>query len=329
MDRKVIPGLRMLKASAAAIVFSLGCAANVSMAQDFPSKPIRLLVGFPPGGNADVGARIVAQKMSDGLGRQVLVENRAGAGGVVANSTVAKSPPDGYTLLLVIGGFVTQAATMKKLPYDSIRDFSPISLLMTYPIVIAVSADSQYRTLADLIGYAKSNPSKLNYGAPIGTLYHLVAEMFNSMAGVELTFVPYRGGAEPLAEVIAGRMNVAFEAITTASPQILGGKLRALAITSAQPSPSLPGVPTAIQTLPGFETISFLAISAPPGVPRPIVNRLNAEVRRVLALPDVGQRFAEWGGQTAPTSPEEMQRFMEAEIAKWTRVVQQRNIVLD
>ena len=315
--------------SAAVVLLFLFNVSLPGFAQEFPTKPIRLLVGFPPGGNADVGARIVAQKMSEGFGRQVLVENRTGGGGVVASTAVAKSPPDGYTLLLMIGGFVTQAATMKKLPYDSLRDFSPISLLMTYPVVIAVSAESPYRTLADLIGYAKNNPSKLNYGAPIGTLYHLVAEMFSSMAGIELTFVPYRGGSEPLTEVVAGRMNVAFEAITTASPQIQGGKLRALAVTSAQPSPALPGVPTALQTLPGFETISFLAIAAPPGMPRPIVNRLNAEIRRILASPDVGQRFADWGGQPAPTSPEEMQRFLELEITKWTKVVQQRNIVLD
>ena len=304
-------------------------AASPADAQDFPSKPIRLVVGFPPGGNADLGARIVAQKMSDGFGRQVVVENRAGAGGVVANAAVAKSAPDGYTLVLLIGGFVTQAATMKKLPYDSVRDFSPISLLVTYPIVIAVSADSQYKTLSDLIAFAKSNPGKLNYGAPIGTLYHLVAEWFSSIAGVDLTFVPYRGGSEPLTEVVGGRMHVLFEAMTTASPQIRAGKLRALAVTSAQPSPSLPNVPVAAQILPGFETISFLALAAPPGVPRPIVDRLNAEVRRILALPDVRQRFAEWGGQAAPTSPEEMQRFVEAEIAKWKRVVELRKITLD
>ncbi len=319
---------RALACAAALFALSLGVAPMQSAAQDFPAKPIRLIVGFPPGGNADLGARIVAQKMADGLGRAVIVENRTGAGGTVASAYVAKANPDGYTLLLMIGGFVTQAATMKNLPYDSTKDFSPISLLVTYPIVIAVASDSEFKTLNDLIGYAKSNPGKLNYGAPIGTLYHLLAEMFSSMAGIEMTFVPYRGGSEPMTEVIAGRMNVLFEAITNASPQLRGGKLRALAVTSAAPSPSLPNVPAVAETLPGFETISFLAIAAPAGMPRPIVDRLNGELRRVLELPDVRQRFADWGGQASPGSPEDMQRLIESEIAKWKRVAETRNISL-
>jgi len=321
--------IRALAWVAAMIGLSIGGAPIPAVAQDYPAKPIRLLVGFPPGGNADLGARIVAQKMSDGLGRAVIVENKTGGGGTVANAYVAKANPDGYTLLLMIGGFVTQAATMKKLPYDSTRDFSPISLLVTYPIVIAVASDSEFKTLNDLITYAKSNPGKLNYGAPIGTLYHLLAEMFSSMAGIDMTFVPYRGGSEPMTEVVAGRMDVLFEAITNASPQLRGGKLRALAVTSATPSPALPNVPPVAQTLPGFETISFLALAAPAGVPRPIIERLNGELRRVLDLPDVRQRFADWGGQASPTSPEEMQQFVESEIAKWKRVAESRNIRLE
>lgn len=299
------------------------------VAQDFPAKPIRLIVGFPPGGNADLGARIVAQKMAEGLGRPVVVENRTGAGGVVANAFVAKAAPDGYTLVLVIGGFVTQAATMKKLPYDSIRDFSPVSLLVSYPIVIAVSSDSKFKDLNELIGHAKSNPGKLSYGAPIGTLYHLLAEMFGSMAGIDMMFVPYRGGSEPMTEVMAGRLDVLFEAITNASPQLRAGRLRALAVTSAKSSPSLPNVPPVAQEMPGFETISFLGIAAPAGVPRPIVDRLNQEVRRAVESPDVRQRFAEWGGQSTPTSPEEMQRLIETEIAKWKRVAETRKIEIE
>jgi len=318
-------------ASWIALAFALSFAiiAGTAGAQDFPSKPIRLLVGFPPGGNADVGARLVAQKMTEGFGRPIVVETRTGGGGVVASAAVAKAAPDGYTLLLMIGGFVTQAATMKQLPYDSIRDFTPISLLVSYPVVIAVAADSPYKTLGELIAYAKNNPGKLSYGAPIGTLYHLVAEWMGSMAGTDLTFIPYRGGSEPMTEVIAGRNSILFEAITNVAGQVRAGKLRALAVTSTHPSPSLPNVPSASQTLPGFETISFLAIAGPAGMPRPILDRLNAEVRRSIQTPEITQRFAEWGGQPAPTSPEEAQRFIETEIAKWKRVADARKIIIE
>ncbi len=178
-----------------------------ALAQDFPAKPIRLLIGFPPGGNVDVVGRIVAQKISEGFGQHVLPENRTGAGSIIANEHVAKSAPDGYTLLVVSGAFVTQAATMKKLPYDPVRDFSWISTVVTYPLVLSVRSDSRFRTLDEFIGFVKSNPGKLHYPSPgMGTLYHLAGEMFVSMAGIDMQHVPFRGGSEPLTEVLSGRM---------------------------------------------------------------------------------------------------------------------------
>jgi tripartite-type tricarboxylate transporter receptor subunit TctC len=311
----------------ATVVMALVAAPAV--AQDYPNKPIRLLIGFPTGGNVDVVGRIVAQKMSEGFGQQVLPENRTGAGSIIANEHVAKSAADGYTLLVVSGAFVTQAATMKKLPYDPIRDFSWISTVVTYPLVLSVRSDSRFKTLDEFIGYVRSNPGKVNYPSPgMGTLYHLAGEMFVSMAGIDMQHVPFRGGSEPLTEVLSGRMELLIDALTNSYPHIQGGKFRPLAVTSLERSGSLPNVPTVAQSVPGYEASSFLGIAGPPGLPGAVVERANREVRRVVALPEIAQRFAEWGGTPSASSPDEMLRHVEAEIEKWKRVVETRKIEL-
>jgi tripartite-type tricarboxylate transporter receptor subunit TctC len=298
-------------------------------AQDYPSKPIRLLIGFPTGGNVDVVGRVVAQKMSEGFGQQVLPENRTGAGSIIANEHVAKSAADGYTLLVVSGAFVTQAATMKKLPYDPTRDFSWVSTVVTYPLVLSVRSDSRFRTLDEFIGYVRSNPGKVNYPSPgMGTLYHLAGEMFVSMAGIDMQHVPFRGGSEPLTEVLSGRMELLIDALTNSYPHIQGGKFRPLAVTSLARSASLPNVPTVAQSVPGYEASSFLGIAGPPGMPSAVVERANREVRRVVALPEIAQRFVEWGGTPSASSPDEMRRHVQAEIEKWKRVVETRKIEL-
>ncbi|HET7199616.1 MAG TPA: tripartite tricarboxylate transporter substrate binding protein [Burkholderiales bacterium] len=316
-----------MKHAALALVAALGV--SPALAQDYPLRPVRLLIGFPTGGNVDVVGRMVALKMSEGLGQQVLPENRTGAGSIIANDHVAKSAPDGYTLLVVSGAFVTQAATMRKLPYDPLRDFSWISTLMTYPLVFSVRTDSRFRSLGEFIAFVKSHPGKVNYPSPgMGTLYHLAGEMFVSMAGIDMQHVPFRGGAEPLTEVLSGRMELLIDALTNSYPHIQGGKFRALAVTSLERSAALPGVPTVADSVPGYEASSFLGIAGPAGLPSPVVERLNGEVRRVLALPEIGRRFAEWGGTPGAGSPEEMRRHVEAEIAKWKQVVAARKIEL-
>lgn len=298
-------------------------------AQDYPSKPIRLIVGFPPGGNVDVVGRIVAQKLGEGLSQQVLPENRTGAGSMIANEYVAKSAPDGYTLLVVSGAFVTQAATTRKLPYDPLRDFTFISTVVTYPLVFSVRADSRFRTLDEFIGYVKSNPGKVNYPSPgMGTLYHLAGELFVSMAGIDMQHVPFRGGSEPLTEVLSGRMELLIDALTNSYPQIQAGKFRPLAVSSLSRSPALPAVPTVADSVPGYEALSFTGIGGPAGMPAAVVERLNREVRRALASPEVGKRFAEWGGTPSASSPEEMQRLVSAEIDKWKKVVAERKLEL-
>src|SRR5207245_5441290 len=220
-----------MKHAALALIAALTAAP--AAAQDYPAKPVRLLIGFPPGGNVDVVGRIVAQKMSEGFGQQVLPENRTGAGSIIANEHVVKSAADGYTLLVVSGAFVTQAATMKKLPYDPVRDFSFISTLVTYPLVFSVRSDSRFRTLDEFIGFVKSNPGKVNYPSPgMGTLYHLAGELFVSMAGIDMQHVPFRGGSEPLTEVLSGRMELLIDALTNSYPPLQGGKFRPLAVPS-------------------------------------------------------------------------------------------------
>lgn len=323
MKQTLAPGIKRWMAALLAVATGL---APLAAAQDYPNRPVKLVVGFPPGGNVDVVGRIIAQKMTEGLGRPVLAENRTGAGSIIANEYVVKSAPDGYTLLVVSGAHVTQAAVMKKLPYDPVRDFAWVSTLVTYPIVISVRADSRFRTLDEYIAHVKSKPGT-NYPSPgMGTLYHLAAEMFISMAGIEMTHVPFRGGAEPLTEVLSGRMELLFDALTNAAPHIQAGKFRALAVSSLERTPSLPGVPTVAESVPGYEASSFLGIAAPPGTPPAVIERLNSEVRRLLELPEIKTRFAELGGQPLAGSPDEMRRHVEGEIAKWKRVVEARKI---
>ncbi|HMH18144.1 MAG TPA: tripartite tricarboxylate transporter substrate-binding protein, partial [Burkholderiales bacterium] len=195
--------------------------------------------------------------------------------------------------------------------------------------VFSVRSDSRFKTLEEFIGYVRSNPGKVNYPSPgIGTLYHLAAEMFVSMAGIDMQHVPFRGGSEPLTEVLSGRMELLIDALTNSYPQIQAGKFRPLAVSSRERSPSLPDVPTAAQSVPGYEASSFLGIAGPAGMPAAIVERVNREVRRVLALPDIGQRFAEWGGTPSPSSPDQMRLRVEAEIDKWKQVVETRKIEL-
>jgi tripartite-type tricarboxylate transporter receptor subunit TctC len=248
---------------------------------------------------------------------------------MIANEYVAKSAPDGYTLLLVSGAFVTQAATTRKLPYDPLRDFTFISTVVTYPLVFSVRADSRFRTLDEFIGYVKSNPGKVNYPSPgMGTLYHLAGELFVSMAGIDMQHVPFRGGSEPLTEVLSGRMELLIDALTNSYPQIQAGKFRPLAVSSASRSPALPAVPTVADSVPGYEAISFTGLGGPAGMPAAVVERLNREVRRALESPEVGKRFAEWGGTPSASSPEEMQHLVSAEIDKWKRLVAARKLEL-
>jgi tripartite-type tricarboxylate transporter receptor subunit TctC len=296
-------------------------------AQDFPSKPLRLVTPFPPGGSADVIARLAAQALSESFGQPVVVDNRGGAGGLVGTDYASKQPPDGYTLVLITGAYPVQAAMLKSMPFDPLKDVAMVSMLTSYPFVISVRPDSPFRTLGDLISYAKAHPGKLNFpSSGIGTVHHLSGELLNAMAGIEMTHVPFRGGASPLTEVLSGRVDLLLEAMTLSIGQIRSGKLRPLAVTSRERWKALPEVPTVAETVPGYEVDSFIGLGASGGTPAAIIDRLNAEVRKALAEPVVHKRLVELGGEPGASSPQEMHDFIAREIAKWKDVIAARKI---
>ncbi|HYT47647.1 MAG TPA: tripartite tricarboxylate transporter substrate binding protein [Burkholderiales bacterium] len=300
---------------------------GLALAQTYPSRPIKLVTPFPPGGSADVIARLTAHKLGEALSQPVVVDNRAGAGGVVGNDYAAKQPPDGYTLLLITGAYPVQAAMLKSLPFDPLADIAMVSLLTTYPFVISVRPDSPLKSVGDLIAQAKAHPGKLNYpSSGIGTVHHLSGELFNAMASTEIFHVPFRGGAGPLTEVLAARVDILLEAMTLSIGQIQSGKLRALAVTSRSRWKALPDVPAVHETLPGYEVISFIGLGATGGTPAPIIERVNGEVRKMLDSADGSKRFIDLGGEPRASSPEEMKSFIEREIAKWREVIAARKI---
>ena len=310
-----------------AVLLCCPLATDIASAQPYPSRPVRLISPFSAGGNSDIVGRLLAPKLAERLGQNVIVENRPGAGGMIGTGYVARATPDGHTMLVMTGAFTAVAATVARLPYDPVRDFSWLSMIVTYPFVLVVKNDSPVRTVSDLIAAAKRSPGKLVYGSVgTGSVFHLASELFNSMAGTDTTHVPYKGGGEPMTELMGGRIDLIFTTLTGAYPHIDAKRVRAIAVASKTPSPQLPGVPTVAQTLPGFEVTSFAAAAGPRGIPRPVVARLNRELRAVLELPDIGKRLVDTGGEVRPSSPDELGRHVELEIAKWKRVVAEKKI---
>ena len=313
-----------------AILVSTLLMLSPAFAQGYPAKPITLVVGFGPGGNADIVARIVAQKMTDTLGQPIVVENRGGAGGLLANDSVAKAPPDGYRLSLISGAFTAQAAALPKLPFDPQKDFTWVSTLISYPLVVVVPAESPHKTLDDMIKFAQANPKKLNYPSPgNGSLFHLATEVFSSAAGIEMTHVPFRGGAQQLTELLGGRLDVMFDTLAVVQPQLKAGKLRALAVTSTKRMPQLPGVPAVAEKIPGYEASSFLGIAGPAAMPETIVQLLNKATASVLANPELKQRFAELGGDAWAGTPAEMGNYIMTSTLKWKTMVRAKDIKAD
>ena len=301
--------------------------AAAALAQGYPERPVRIVVGFPPGGSSDTVARVVAQHLSPLLGQPVVVENKPGAGGVIGSDTVAKAAPDGYTLLLATAGHSTAAAMMQKLPFDAVQDFAWITTVTTYPFAIATAADSQIKSLSDLIAKAKAAPGKITYSsAGIGTSHHLLGEWLSSQAGIEMNHIPFKGGTSPLTEVLAGRVDVMIETMTLVLPHLKSGKLRGLAVTSPEPKDYLPDVPPASKTVPGLVFQSWLGIAAPAGTPPAVVESLNRNLRKALAEPEVQKRLAALGGGAAPVTPDEMRGQVQTEIERWKKLVDSRGI---
>ena len=295
----------------------------------YPSRPIQLIHGFGAGGNADVVARLVGQKMQDALNQAIVVDIKSGAGGAIATNYVAKATPDGYSLVMLTGAHTVSGALKKSLPYDPVRDFAFISTVSSFPFVVAVRAEHPAKTLAGLIAMAKKEPGKTTFtSVGIGSTQHMVGELLGSTANVELQHIPYRGGGAPVQAVIAGDVDVLTDTLTVAMPHIKSGRLRALAVTSAATWPSLPDVPPVSATLPGFEVRSWLGIAAPAATPAPIVQKLTAEVHRALQDADLQKALANAGSASSPCTPDEFRAMVQNEINRWRAVITKVGIAL-
>jgi len=320
--REILASLPALVSALVPVLHS----ANV-WAQTWPAKPIQLVHGFGAGGNADVIARLVAQKLQELIDKPVVVDIKSGAGGVIASNFVAKAPSDGHSLVMLTGAHTVSAALKKSLPYDPVKDFAFISTVTSFPFVIAVRADHPAKTLADLLKMAKAAPGKMTFtSVGVGSTQHMVGELLASSGGVELQHIPYRGGGAPVTAVFAGDVDVLMDTLTVAVPHITSGKLRALAVTSPNAWPTLPGIPTVAQTLPGFQVNSWLGLAAPAGTPEPIVARLNAEVHKLLKDPEVLKSLANAGSAAAPSTAQDMRTMVQTEIVRWKSVIAKSGI---
>ncbi|MGE5096657.1 MAG: tripartite tricarboxylate transporter substrate binding protein [Betaproteobacteria bacterium] len=313
-----------------AILYVLGLAATaVFAAADYPGKPIKLIVPFAAGGGNDAVARTIAQKISAGLGQQVVVDNRAGAGGVVGAELAAKSPPDGYTLFLGgVGSHAINPSLHRNLPYDPVRDFAPVCLVASAPLILVVNPSMPANSVAELIALAKSKPGALDYASNgNGSSSHLAAVMFESMTGTKMTHVPYKGLSPALVDLLSGRVQLMFSSVVAILPQIQSGKLKALAVTGTARLASLPNVPTVAETgVAGYQASSWYGILAPAGTPREIVLRLNAEINRALAAPEVRNAFAVEGAVGGGGTPEDFATHIRAEMQRLGEVVRQAKL---
>ena len=302
-----------------AFTFSAACA------QPYPVKPVRLVVTYTAGGPADIAARALAQKLAEMWGQQVVVDNRAGAGGIIGTELVAKAAPDGYTLLHgTAAGLIINPLLVKKLPYDTFRDFAPVSMVVIVPQLLVTHPALPATTLKELIALAKARPGALNYASVgIGSPNHLGMELLKSMAGIDMVHVPYKGATPAMADLIAGQVQLAFNGMASVLPQIASGKMKAIAIGSARRSPAAPDVPTVAEAgLTGFEYVAWNGNFAPAGTPAALVNRLSADIRKALAAPDVVQRLASLGSEPGGNTPAEFAAYVKADHARWARVVQ-------
>jgi tripartite-type tricarboxylate transporter receptor subunit TctC len=303
--------------------------AGVALAQDYPTRPITLIVPFPPGGNNTIIARIVAEKMSETLGRQIVVDNRAGAGGTLASRAVAQSTPDGYTLLWGFSGTLAIAPSLyPNAGYDVRKDFAPIGRVATAPSTLIVHPSFGVNTLAELIAKAKANPGKLNFASSgTSTVSHLASELFVHMAGIKMTHIPYKGTGPAITDVLGGHVPMIVVPIPVAHGNVRSGLLRALAVTSTTRSKVLPEVPTMAEAgLPGYEAVARYGIVAPAGTPRPIVERLNKDLRAALASEDVRKRLDTDGAEPLPSTPEEYAAEIDHEETMWSKLIKAAGI---
>jgi tripartite-type tricarboxylate transporter receptor subunit TctC len=294
-----------------------------AVAQDYPTRPIRWIVPYPPAGTTDVLARIMGDYLSRKMGQQFIIDNRPGAGNNIGTEAVAMAPPDGYTVLLVNPANGINATLYKKLPFNFIRDIAPVGGLIRVPNVMEINPDVPARTVAEFIAHAKANPGKINMASSgLGTSVHLSGELFKAMTGVEMVHVPYRGAGPALTDLMTGQVHVLFDNLPSSVEHIRAGKLRALAVTTDKPSPALPGVPTVAETVPGYEASAWFGMGAPKDTPRHIVERLNREINAALRDPEMQKKLADLGGTPLPGTPEDFGKLIAEETEKWRKVVE-------
>jgi len=291
-------------------------------ALDYPTHAVRWIVPYPPGGSTDVLARMVSQWLSEKMGQSFIIENKAGGGNNIGVELVVKSAPDGYTMLLVNPANGINATLYKNLPFDFIRDIAPVAGLVRAPNVMEVNNSFPAKNVAEFIAYCKANPGKINMASSgSGTSVHLSGELFKSMTGCDMLHVPFKGAAPALVELISGQVHVIFDNLPSSAAHLKGGRIRALAVTSAEREPSLPGVPTVAETVPGYEATAWFGIGMPKGTPAEIIEKVNAETNRALADPQMQARLAQLGGRPIPGTPQDFGKVIASETAKWAKVV--------
>jgi tripartite-type tricarboxylate transporter receptor subunit TctC len=298
---------------------------------EYPSRPVTLVVPFPAGGSTDLVARLIASEMTEHLGRQIVVENRGGAGGNIGAAAVAKAEPDGHTILMAtVATHALNPALYKKMPYDAVKDFAPVSLLALIPNVLVVNNDFPAKSVQELIELLKANPGKYSYASSgNGTPLHLSGELFKTMAGVEMTHVPYKGAGPALVDVMGGHVPIMFDNLPPSLEHIRAGKLRGLAVTTKERAASIPELPTIAETLPGYETYSWNALFAPAGTPKPIIDRLNAAALAALADPGIAAKLKDLSTTVVGSTPEQLAAHVQAELTKWAPVVKASGAQLD
>ncbi|MDD2692784.1 MULTISPECIES: tripartite tricarboxylate transporter substrate binding protein [Simplicispira] len=311
----------------AAATLSLGAAA-----QAYPTKPITIVVPFSAGGTTDILARLVGQYLTTELGQPVVVDNKAGAGGNIGGALAAKAPADGYTLFMgTVGTHAINAALYKKMPFDHVKDFAPLSRVANVPNLLVAHPSQPFKTVPEMIAYAKANPGKINFGSPgNGASPHLSGELFKSMAKVELTHIPYKGSAPAVSDLLGNQIAIMFDNMPSVIPHVRSGKLRAIAISTAKRSPELPDVPTIAEAgVPGYEAVSWFGLFAPAATPKPVLDKLSTALSKVLANPEVQKKISAQGGETVNETPAQFAAFIRSETTKWGKVVKESGATVD
>jgi tripartite-type tricarboxylate transporter receptor subunit TctC len=326
--------MRLKSGLVSRLILALVCVTSLAVvsarAADYPTRPVHIIVGYPPGGSTDIVARLIGNWLSQRLGQQFIVENRAGAGNNIGTEQVTKAAPDGYTMLLVNPANTINASLYKKLNFNFLRDIDPVGNVIQVPNVMEVNPSVPAKTVPEFIAYVKANPDKVNVASSgNGTSIHLSGELFKMMTGIKMTHVPYKGSAPMLTDLLAGQVQVTFDNLPSSIGHIKAGKLRALAVTTAKRSPELPDVPTVAESVPGYEASAFFGFGVPHGTPKEIVDKLNHEINLALKDPGMLKKLADLGGIPASGTPDDFKTFLTAETAKWEKVVHAANLSIN